>query len=53
MSKQRQRNIPICITFPPDLLAFYESLAEHEEIARNKLIIELLTKFYEGFIRED
>lgn len=38
------RKIPVCISFPPDLWAWYKMLGEVHDQTPNKLIIELLTR---------
>lgn len=53
MAEVKERNIPVCITFPPDLLAFYNQLAVHEGMGRNKLIIDLLSRLREATLSEE
>lgn len=49
MRKNGIRNIPVCITFPPELLDFYDQLADHEKVHRNTLVIDLLKQFKNVF----
>lgn len=47
------RKIPTCISFPPDLLDFYDQLAEHEGLSRNKLIISMLQRIKDTVEEDD